>query len=270
MPRLHIVTDSGAAVGSLLSNPALPVTVLQNTTSASATPTRNGGSAWVPPTLPPRPEDYARAFVEASRSSDGILCITPSRHISGHWEQARTGLTQAAGVCPVRIFDSNTLSAAQALLTLRAADMAPVAKSLDQLEFALRGLLANSYTMMYVENVEYLARAGILSEQHAFFSAMMGVKPLVAVENGQLRAVEKTRTRAQALDRLHEFAAEFGQHAHIVLQHDHESEEIAARLHERLMSELAGQFDLFVYNSTLSALVGIGAVVVAILETVLE
>jgi DegV family protein with EDD domain len=270
MPGLHVVTDSGAAVGSLLTNAKLPVTVLQNTASTSDTPTRNGGSAWVAPILPPRSEDYARAFVEVSRGSEGILCITPSRHISAHWERAKAGVVQAAGACPVRIFDSHTLSAAQALLTLRAAEMVSAAKSLDQLEFQLRGLLANSYTMMYVENVEYLARAGILSDQHTFFSAMLGVKPLIAVENGQLKAVEKTRTRGQALDRLHEFAAEFGHHAHIVVQHDHESAEIAARLHERLMSELAGQFDLFVYNSTLSALVGVGAVVVAILETVLE
>lgn len=268
MPRLHIVTDSGAAVGSLLAAPALPVTVLPNT-NPSATAPRNGGM-WTASVMPPRPEDYARAYVDASRSSDGILCITPSRHISKHWEHARDGAAQAAGACPVRVFDSHTLSAAQALLTLRAAEMVPTTLSLDQLELQLRSLVAHSYTMMYVENVEYLARAGILSEQHTFFSAMLGVKPLVAVENGQLKAVEKTRTRTQALERLHEFAAEFGQHAHIILQHDHESVEIATRLHERLMNELAGHFDIFVYNSTVSALVGTGALVVAILETVME
>jgi DegV family protein with EDD domain len=210
------------------------------------------------------------AFMVASRGSEGILCVTPSRSISRHWEHAQAGALQATGTCPIRIFDSESMSAAQSLLILRAAEMMQTARTFDDVAHQLRGLLTHSYTLIYIEQVEHLSRAGILSQPHTFFSAMLGVKPLVAIENGHLRAVEKTRTRGQAIERIHEFASEFGQHAHIVIQHDHISADAAQRLHEHLMSELEGQCDIFVYNSSLSAQLGVGAIIVAILDTVME
>ncbi len=271
MPRLHIVTDSSAAAGTLLANPELSVTVVQSDSRArNSSPPEAGLAERSASILPPRPEDYAQTFLEASRDHSGILCITPSCHISGHWEQAQAGARLAAGACPIRVFDSQTFSAAQALLTLRAHALIQQPTTLDILENSLRSLLTHSYTMLYVENVEQLSRAGILSPQHTFFSAMLGVKPLVAVEGGRLLAVEKARTRAQAIERLFEFAAEFGQHAHIVIQHDHLSADTAHRMHERMISELEGHFDIFVYNPSLATLVGKGAIVVAILENVTE
>jgi DegV family protein with EDD domain len=271
MPRFQIVTDSSALVGNLLTSDDLPVTIIPNTPTANP----RAAARRAPPAdghglQSPTADAYAEVFIRLSRRTDGILCITPSRQLSAHWEHAHLAMTQIAGACPVHIFDSQTLSGAQTLITLQAARLLCTLPGLDAVERALRNALQHNYTLMFVEHVELLARSGILNPQHTLLSTMLGVKPLVTAENGILTAVEKTRSRLQALDRLYEFAAEFGQHAHIIIQHDHESADTAARLHERLQDELQGQTDIFVYNSALSALVGTGAVAIAIQDSVIE
>lgn len=250
MPRYHIVTDSGSQLQDFADLAPLPVTVIPNDTASAA----------------PRLEAYTATFEALAKTHDGIVCLVPSRHLSEHWARAHNAARQIAGGCPIHVIDSQSLSAGQALLTLYCANVIGNARTLDDVERAMRGAVSRAYFMIYIEQVETLAKNRILNEQHSLFSAMLGVKPILTLDEGALKPVGKVRSRTIALEQIVEFAAEFSPKAHTVILHDAASTEMGQRLRERLAGQNGGQIDTIVYNQALTRLVGTGAAGIAILE----
>jgi DegV family protein with EDD domain len=277
MPGFHIITDSGVQIGSLLTG-ELPITIIPNriVTAQRTLPETQDSSgrqlaelSRLPQPISieaPTSETYAQAFATAARNHDGLLCVVPSRHISAHFQRAQAGVAMVAGACPIHVFDSQSISAGQALITLAAARAIQNAANLDAVENALRGAIARLYMLFYVERVEVLAQRDLLNEHHALFSAMLNLKPLLTMEHGHLAPMDKARTRAQALDRLYDFAVEFSDSARMLILHDHEGEDTAERLQQRLGGEVSCQIDTMVYNASLAALIGLGAVGIVIQE----
>ena len=57
--------------------------------------------------------------------------------------------------------------------------------------------------------MQYLQHSSRVDTSQAKLATMLGVKPIIALESGELIPFEKVRTRTQALERLIEFASEF-------------------------------------------------------------
>jgi DegV family protein with EDD domain len=255
MPRFHLVTDSGTQLESLAASEPLSATLI---------PTRPSSR---PDHLPaPDVEDYVRTFTTLGRTYDGLVCLVPSRHLSPHWQIARQAVQQIAGGCPIRIVDSQSISGAQTLIALEVGRRLNRMNSLDDIERRVRGAVARTYFMIYVEQVEQLVGSSLLNPSHGVMSAMLGVKPLFAMEGGLLKPTEKVKTRAIAIERLIEFAAEFTHSAHLVIMVDTTGHNIAEELKKELQDENSREIDTIVYNQPLTALVGSGAVGIAILE----
>ena len=250
MPRYHIVTDSSSQLDHFADLQSLPVTVVPTDTVSP---------------FAPRVDVYFNAFETIAKNHDGIVCIVPSRHLTEHWSSATRAARRLAGGCPIHIVDTQNIGAGQALLTLYASKMLGSVPNLDEMERVMRGAISRAYFMLYVEQVETLAKNHILNEQHSLFSAMLGVKPIVTMEEGLLKPVGKVRSRTIALEQMVEFAAEFTSKAHIIAFYDAASVEMGQRLRERL-GQNSGQVDAIVYNQALTRLVGTGAAGIAILE----
>lgn len=73
----------------------------------------------------------------------------------------------------------------------------------------LRAACERVYSVYYVESTAFLTVSGVLSPAHGLLIEMLNLKPLLTIEKGVLTAMEKVRSRAQGIDRLVEFAAEF-------------------------------------------------------------
>jgi fatty acid-binding protein DegV len=101
---------------------------------------------------------------------------------------------------------------------------------------------------------------------------MLGVKPFLGVENGRLLPIEKVRTRAQAIDRLVEFAIEFTDIEDVViLQHKSYISEQTRAIQDRLAVEFPDMyFPYSTYGASLAALIGADATGMVILEQEVE
>ncbi|MCL4251494.1 MAG: DegV family EDD domain-containing protein [Anaerolineae bacterium] len=281
MQRTAIITDSGVSLGDITERAALPVTILPNQiTTASSTfleEQEPGNEAALsllaqspsPPVLePPTPEMYARTFTALSRDADQIVCICPSRHLTAHWERARRGAQLAAGTSPIKLIDSQLISAGQALATNAIAEAIASQPQINDIERLARTIAARTYFMIAVEQVEMLRQIEMLSAEHVLFSAMLNMKPILSMESGLLHAVAKARSRTHAIDRLLEFATEFPNADSIVILHDHKSHDIGERLYARLSGFApAENVAAMVYNPSLAALIGLGAIGIAIVTT---
>lgn len=279
--RIHIVTDSFASFASTSALRDLPITIVPNKITLAGKQYREGVDIGAeealrligqqPATLiinPPSVADYEQVYSRLVRDHTTILSIHASREMFLSWANARAAASQLLGQCHIEVVDSRTLGAAQGLLVSRALaavrDGQPTA---DVIRF-VRGATERLYSVYFTEAMEVLLKQNILEPSHAILGSMLGVKPVLTVENGRLNAMEKVRTRSQAVERLVEFAVEFtDMDEGFIVQPRLGNTEAVRMLQERLAVEFPQRtFGHVVYSPSLAALIGVDALGLVILE----
>lgn len=265
-----LVTDSYACCGALATDAGGPAVLAPNVLTIGGRSFREGVDIGCEEGVrllrdhprevalrPPSAAEYAELYARLAQQASAIISIHASREISESWANARAGALQV-GHCPISVIDSRTLSAGQAMLVMAARRMIDQGYSADELVRALRSATEHIYSIFYVENTEPLLANRVLEPAHAILSAMIGVRPVLTVENGRLTAMEKVKTRAQAVERLVEFAVEFGNGVDgVLLQPKVHATELTRQLLERLADEIPGhRFQTTACSSSLAMLLG--------------
>lgn len=222
----------------------------------------------IPSIQAPSPSEFAQAYLEASRAAAAIVSIHPSREISPSFDHGRSAAQQLVGRCPIILIDSRSLSAGQALLVQIGMRTYFDGGSLEDVERTLRGAIDRLYFVFCVETTDHLLKHQLIEPGHALMCAMLGLRPVLTIEDGRIAAMEKVRTRAQAIERLAEFAVEFEQiESAILLQPRSASAEPTRLLREKLALEFEGvQFPYMAYGPSFAALVGADAIGLVVLE----
>jgi DegV family protein with EDD domain len=163
-------------------------------------------SAVHPSTSQPSPQDFSDVYQNLMGASDGILSIHLSSRLSGTYESARIAANKLPPAYPIEVLDSLSVTTGLGLLVIEAARMALTGMSLAEL-FAKTKLLINDIHMLgFFETLKYLAAGGRIGKAKALLGAILDVKPLLTVKNGEMTPVGQARTRTRAVDRLYEFA----------------------------------------------------------------
>ena len=281
MPRIHVVTDSGAT----FSNPRLikhyPVTVLPNLieidgrryqedselSAEDAFPLieRQGRP---PRILPPTENDFAELFTQLSHFYDAVISIHPSRELSDSWAHGRLAAQQVGGSCEIAVVDSGTICAGQGMLVRYAGRVAQEEPDTESAIQAVRQAVDRVYSVYCVEVVDFLRHSQIMKASHALLCEHLGIRPFVSLEEGNIIVIEKVRTLPQALERMVEFLVEFNQlEDAVILQHRAAISDETRELQDRLAIEFPGQhFPFTMYSSAMAARLGVSAIGVAVLE----
>lgn len=225
----------------------------------------------VPTLLPPTLDRLAEAYTRLGRETDRILSLHLSRAIHSTWQQARDASKTVLGRTEIVVLDSQTASVGLAFLAEEAARMAEETDSIGDIVRHIRSVIPRIYSLFYVESMEYPRRFGLVSESQAILGTMLGVKPFLTIEEGELSAIEKVRTRSQALDKLVEFVSEFSDVERLViLQSTPYTTEQTRTLQDRLTAEVPTPgirtFPVTMYNPSLACLLGPDAMGIVILE----
>lgn len=158
--------------------------------------------------------------LEERAQGDGVLAIHLSKELSSTWSAAET----AAAVFPdtVRVIDSGCAGMVMGAAAMSAARLAQQGADLAECEAAARDTLERGRTWLYVHSTEDLRRSGRLSATTAMLStALLATRPILAISEGKLELVGKTRTQTKAYVRLVELVAERagGRPCFVALQH---------------------------------------------------
>lgn len=282
MANLHIVTDSGAR----FSNPRLfqqyPVTVVPYKIEIGGTVYREDVDITgdelmrlirnhdAPPRLiAPSDAEFAEVYANLSRTCSGIISIHTSRELTRSWYNARHASQQVADSCEVAVVDSRTVCAGQSMLVRVAGEALLAQKSFEDIVQTVRAAVERVYSAYYVESLDYLRANGALSEERAILGTMLGIKPLLNIEEGKLQVTEKARSRSQAIEKLVEFIVEFEQiEDAMIVQNRTQITEQARLLQDRLSVEFPGRhFPFSMYGVTLATMLGGDAIGVVVLES---
>jgi DegV family protein with EDD domain len=223
-----------------------------------------------PRILPPTVEAYAALYRQLVRTHTAIVSIHPSRDLSKSFDHARAAAAQVqATTCPITVVDSRTICAAQGVIVRLAAELAQSETPLPDLLDAVRSALERVYSVYYVETLEYLRRSGIIADSRAVLGSLLGIKPLLTIQDGQLKVTEKVRTRGQAIDQLVEFLSEFDAiEETVILQARSGMTEQVRMIQERLNADWGRHPVSFAtYCAAVAALLGADAGGVVVFES---
>jgi DegV family protein with EDD domain len=281
MPPIAIVTDSSAHFLDPHFAEQHGVTVLPLEVSLAGRVYREGveltseqfiqraAAAREMPTLHPPPLEYiADIYDRLRRKTDRILSLHLSRTMHSTWQTAKAASETLLGRCEIAVMDSQSIATGLGQLVARAVRLVEELDSLDEVVRALRKQIPRIYSIFNVDQMPYLRRAGLLSESHAVLGGMLGIRPFLTIEEGELMAMEKVRTRSQAVDKLVEFVTEFADPEQVViLQHAAEPTEQTRALLERLAEEFAERaYPVLTYKPSLACFLGTEALGVMIYE----
>lgn len=159
------------------------------------------------PVLPETAAPSAGAFEDvfrrlASEGADGIVCVNLSSRLSATLQSAQVAakaLEEAGDGCRVEVVDSLTVSLALGNLARRAAEAAADGTDLDTIVKQVETLRDRSQLFGTLDTLENLKKGGRVGGAQALLGSMLSIKPVVAVEDGQVEPWAKVRTRSKAL-----------------------------------------------------------------------
>jgi len=219
--RVHIVTDGDAQLDLELAR-KLDITVLPLTVRAGEETyqdkdgTRNEQllaqmfhdrvEAQV---IGPTAEEFYEVYQELTRSTNCILSIHSSAPLSPIFRNARAAANSFLGRCDITILDSQSSSLGLGILAREAATMAQAGLNMGEIVREVRGMIGRIYVVMFTDSLDFLERSQRITKSQCILGSMLGIKPFLALEDGEVIPTEKVRSREKGLDKLVEFAGEF-------------------------------------------------------------
>lgn len=162
----------------------------------------------VPTTSQPTPFTFEQAYKAALEQGDSVVCVTISSRLSGTYQSA----TIAAENYPGRVFvvDSRTVTIGAAILVEYALKLADAGMAAGEIADTLIKVREKVRLYAVVDTLEYLKRGGRVSPTVAFTGGLLNIKPIIAVEDGEVKLVGKARGAKQSNAQLTKLIAQSG------------------------------------------------------------
>ncbi len=219
-----------------------------------------------PTTTQPSPGDFVNIYNKLAEETDEILVVTLSSKLSGTYESALNARSLVEKECRVEVIDSLTVAMGLGLIVISAAKAAQAGANLDEVIDLVRRAMPRSHLIAYFDTLKYLAKGGRIGKARGLLGAMVSIKPILTVKDGEMSEKTKLRSRTAGMDYLYDFVAGFSHIEELAVEHATTPDD-ADKLVERLSSLFPKER---FYRSTISPVVGTYAGPGAMAITVLE
>lgn len=211
---IRIITDSGSDIeqnefDNLLVQP-LKVTIGDKTYLDGVDMSKNEffvmleESDVLPSTSQATPFDFEQVYQKVKDENDEAIVLPISSGVSGTCQSAMIAAKQFDNISVV---DTKNVCHGQALLVMRALEL--VKKGLNRQEIVdiLEEEKEKIRFFAIVDTLKYLEKGGRLSKGAAIVGGLIGIKPILAIEEGALVAKEKARGSKSAYARMADIVA---------------------------------------------------------------
>ena len=148
----------------------------------------------LPSTSQATPAAFGIEMKKAREAGEEAVVITISSKLSGTYQSA----TIAAEDYPnVRVVDSGTGAIGGGILAERALQLADEGRSAADIAAILEEEKKKICIVALVDTLEYLKKGGRISKTVALAGTMLNIKPVLAVEDGEIRMLGKARGSKQ-------------------------------------------------------------------------
>lgn len=166
----------------------------------------------MPATSQVNPEELAELFKEYLKESKELLYICFSSGLSGTYNNACLAAETVMEENPdsrIVVVDSLAASMGEGLLVHKAVALKKAGKSLDETAAWLEENKLHLVHVFTVDDLNHLYRGGRVSRTAAIVGTMVGIKPVLHVDNeGHLVPIQKVRGRKKSLHALVDYMEE--------------------------------------------------------------
>ena len=169
--------------------------------------------AAMPSTSQPTPVDFSREYERLLLNHDHVLSVHLSSKLSGTYASAELSSRDFAG--KVTIFDSAVASGAQAMMVERAVRMLREGKTLEDVIATLERVKRVTDLRFSVGSLDFLKKNGRIGGAQALIGGLLGIKPILHLNDGRVEAAGRERGPRAALENcikhLREYKAKHGE-----------------------------------------------------------
>lgn len=162
----------------------------------------------VPTTSQIPPAEFSDAYEKATANGDYAVVITISSKLSGTYQSAKIAAEEYEG--KVFVVDSENVTIGERILLLRGMELNEQGYSAEEIASILDEEKKKIRLIALLDTLEYLKKGGRVSKTTAFVGGMLSIKPVIAVENGEVAVIEKARGSKQGNNFLRELVVKCG------------------------------------------------------------
>jgi len=208
----------------------------------------------LPTTSNPGSGDYLTAFREAYQRTKEMVAITMTSIGSGAYQAATIAkemATQEMSDAKILVVDTRQVAMAHGWAVIEAARAALAGAGLLRVDSVARETAFDAMLLQTADTLRYLYMGGRIGRAVHLFGALLNVKPIISMRDGEIVALGQARSRARVYDKMVETIADkVGYGARIKVAYIHaaaleELDQIRSRVEraftvvESLVSELS-------------------------------
>ena len=156
-------------------------------------------------TVAPSRQQFIEAFAEVAQQSRHILALTLSSLLSTTHQAARAAAVMDDARLKgtrIEVVDTRAAAGSLGLVVLAAARWAAGGRSLDSILAAVDALIPKVDLIAFVDTLEYLVKSGRAGRLQSWAGSKLNIKPVMELNLGEPRLLEKPRSRNKATHRL--------------------------------------------------------------------
>lgn len=111
---------------------------------------------------------------------------------------------------PIEIVDSQQVSVGLGLIVLKAAQAIKETKELNDIASLIENIRNRIEVYVAVDTLDFLQKGGRIGKAAAFLGSVLKLKPILTMDEGEVRPLERVRTRIKAINRLAHLASSGG------------------------------------------------------------
>lgn len=145
----------------------------------------------LPTTSQINPAQFEDAFRQAVEAGEDVVAVVLSSKLSGTCQSARIAAESFPG--HVFVVDSESAAIGEQILARRALDLAKQGLAASAIAERLERERGDIRLIALLDTLEYLKRGGRISPSVALVGGLLSVKPVIAVEHGEVVMLGKAR-----------------------------------------------------------------------------
>jgi DegV family protein with EDD domain len=159
-----------------------------------------------PSTTQPTPQDFVEIYKQLEPAPDGILSIHIARLMSGTCNSADQAVQILEKEGSIEVIDTQNVSMGLGMQVIAAAESARAGKSLQEIKDEINESIPNTRLLALFDTLKYLAKGGRIGKAKSMVGAVLNVKPLLVLKEGEFSPFGQVRSRTKGIDQLVDYA----------------------------------------------------------------
>lgn len=155
---------------------------------------------------PQRFYEYYKRYIDEGYS---IISIHISSKMSGTYQSACLAKDMLDSK-DITVIDSNNVTSGLGLLVIKACKLRDEGLSADDIVKGVKETIPHVKSVLAFETLDYLVKGGRLPKTAGFIGNVLGIKPILTVENGEMVVKDKVRGSKKAVRAIFEYIDKLG------------------------------------------------------------